>query len=137
MHEQLFEKLESDPFSATLNVVSGLKQFVRALSSAVEVQEWLASVQSGMDLGLVAERFDQVAARETDPGNENPWDVALAAYLHVLNQVDPKRAAVCAERALTYPNCWWSTKIAGNILSGHEGSPLEKVPGRPPVSSGA
>jgi hypothetical protein len=137
MYEQLFEKLESDRFSATLNVVSGLKQFVRALSSAVEVQELLASVRSGMDPGVVAERLDQVASRETDPAYENPWDVALAAYLHVLNQVDPKQAPICAERALNCPNCWWSTKLADNILSGHEGSQLEQVPGRPPVSTGA
>ena len=72
MHEQLFEKLESDPFSATLNVVSGLKPFVRALSSAVEVQELLASVRPVWTPVVVAERFDQVAARETDPGMRTP-----------------------------------------------------------------
>ena len=137
MLEQLFDQIEGERFSATLNVVSGLKQFVRGLSSAVEVQELLASVRSGTDPGIVAGQFDQVAARETDPAHENPWDVALAAYLHVLNQVDANRAAICAERALNFPNGWWSTKIADEILSGHGGGPLEPVPDRPPVSTNA
>jgi hypothetical protein len=137
MLEQLFDQIESERFSATLNVVSGLKQFVRGLSSAVEIQELLASARSDMDPGVVAGRFDQVAAQETDPVHENPWDVALAAYLHVLNQVDPNRAAICAERALHFPNGWWSTKIADEILSGQGGGQLEPVPGQPSVSTGA
>jgi hypothetical protein len=137
MLEQLFDQIESERFSATLNVVSGLKQFVRGLSSAVEIQELLASARSDMDHGVVAGRFDQVATRETDLSYENPWDVALAAYLHVLNQVDPNRAAICSERALHLPNGWWSTKIADEILSVQGGSQLEPVPGLPPVSTGA
>ncbi len=136
MHEQSFEKLESDRFSATLNVVSGLNQFVRALSSSGEVQGLLASVRSGDDLRAIAERFNQVASRETDPEYENPWDVALAAYLLVLEQVDPKQAVLCAERASSGSNGWWSRKIADRILAGHEGIHLEQVQGRPPITSG-
>jgi hypothetical protein len=137
MHEQLFEKLESDRFSATMNVVSGLGQLVRALSTAPEVQELLASVRSGVDVLAIAERFNEVVDRETDPSYENPWDVAMAAYLLVLDQVDPGQAAVCAGRARICPNGWWSTKMADKILSSQEDSQLERVPGRPPVSTGA
>jgi hypothetical protein len=137
MCQQLFEKLESDRFSATINVVSGLNQFVRALSSSDEFQALLTIARSGADRSLLADRFNQLAARETDPEYENPWDVALAAYLLVLEQVDPNQAALCAERASIGSNGWWSRKIADKILSGHEGSPIEQVPGRPPVSTGA
>ncbi len=108
MQESLFETLESDRFSATMNVVSGLKQFVRAIASAPEVQELLASTRSHDDVIVIAERFNQVAARATDPAYENPWDVALAAYLLVLDRVDPGQAALCAERVSMSSNGWWS-----------------------------
>ena len=136
MCQQLFEKLENDRFSATINVVSGLNQFVRALSSSDEFQELLTIARSDADRSLLADRFNQVAARETDPDYENPWDVALAAYLLVLEQVDPKQAALCAERASIGSKGWWSRKFAQKILSGDHDSPLERVPGRPPVSTG-
>ncbi len=135
MHEQLFEKLESDRFSATINVVSGLNQFVRDLSWSAEVQEVLVGIQSSTDLLEIAERFDLVAARETDPTYENPWDVALAAYLLILARVDPKQAMLCAGRASIGSNGWWAKKIA-KILSGHEGGLPEQVQACPTVSSG-
>jgi hypothetical protein len=135
MHEQLFEKLESDRFSATMNVVSGLKPFLRALASAPEVQALLASLRSSADLSAVAERFNQVIDRATDPSYENPWDVAIAAYLLVLHEVDRRQAANCAERALNCPNCWWSTKVADQILSGDRVDQLEQMQGRSPIST--
>ena len=119
MQESLFDKLESDRFSAAMNVVSGVKQFVRAISSAPEVQELLASARSDDDSLVIAERFNQVAARATDPAYENPWDVALAAYLLVLDQMDPAQATLCAERASMSSNGWWSRKIADVIVSGN------------------
>jgi hypothetical protein len=135
MQEQLFEKLESDRFSAAMNVVSGLRQFVRAVSSAPEVRELLACMRSNADLVAVAERFNQVIEREIDPSYENPWDVAMAAYLLVLEKVDRGQAANCADRVLNCPNLWWSQKVADQILSGNRGDPLERMQGGPPVST--
>jgi hypothetical protein len=110
-----------------MNVASGLKQFARGLSSAPEVQELVASARSRDDSLVIAERFNQVAARPANPDYENPWDVALAAYLLVLDRVDPPQAAVCAERALTSPHGWWSKKLADTIISENShGSPVAR-----------
>ncbi len=92
MGERLFESIESDRFSATMNVVSGLKPFVRAISSSNEFQELLASLRSDADLAAVVMRFNEIADRQTDPALECPWDVAMASYLLVLNRVDQRQS---------------------------------------------
>ncbi len=119
MQDTVFEKLESDQFAAAMNVVSGMRQFVRGLASAPEVQELLASTRSRDDSLVIAERFNQVAARQADPDHENPWDVALAAYLWILDRVDPPQASLCAAQALMSSNGWWSRKLAETIASGN------------------
>lgn len=136
MHEELFRAVESDRFFATMNVVSGFKQFVRAVPSSVEFQALLASLQSDTDLPALLARVNEVADRPTDAAHESPWDVAMATYLLALNRVDPRQSVPCADRALTYSNGWWCRKIAAEILSGYQNSPFELAQGRPPVSSG-
>jgi hypothetical protein len=136
MHEELFEKIESERFSATMNVVSGLKQFVRAVSSSAEFQELLASLQTKTEPAAVLGRFHEVADRPTDLAHESPWDVAMASYLLLLDRVDPRQSLPCAERALAYANGWWSRKIADAILAGNRDGLLGYPQGRSPVSSG-
>jgi hypothetical protein len=116
MNAELFAAIESPDLSAQLNVVSGYKQFSRALASSPQVQALLVEARSSGGSGELIPRIRALLRAECDPACETPHDVALAAYLWVLWQLDPGAAASLA-KAVQAAGGWWSRKLAEQLMT--------------------
>jgi hypothetical protein len=115
MTEGLFDTIESPRFSAAVNVVSSYKAFLKALANAPELRQLHEEMRHWESIGAVFSRLVEVSEREIDPGRENPWDVALAAYLWLLWLVEKELAEIGASIVLSTPNCWWAGQLAQAI----------------------
>lgn len=115
--DQLFEAIESHRFSAVVNVASDFNHFLQALASTPEFRNLLVSPSAPDARARVLERLLEVAAREIDPAYENPWDAALAAYLYRIWRTDKSQALIAANRVLSCANCWWSQKLAQELVA--------------------
>jgi hypothetical protein len=137
----LFEAVESDRFSATVNLASDFKMFLRLLSSEKAVADLAAAVRGPAERAALSERVHALANERGEEGYEHPRDAALAAYLWVLSGADPRVAEVGAGEVATTPGCWWAAKMADRISSSREpsagGAPADLVKLPPPDSSRA
>jgi len=115
--DELFEAIEGHRFSAVVNVASDLSHFLQAIASTPEFRKLLASLSAPDARAGVLERLLQVAAREIDPAYENPWDAALTAYLYLIWRTDKRQALIAANRVLSCANCWWSQKLAQELVA--------------------
>jgi hypothetical protein len=120
MESELFAEIERPAFSVRLNVVSGYKQFLRALTASPEVQTLLEQIQTPEnDRGLIL-RVESLVNSPSDPKFEHPKDAAVAAYLWVLTMTDPSSAELIASLILESPGFWWAQKMACKVLDvGH------------------
>lgn len=109
--EELFGGIESHRFAALVNVASNLKTFLRALDAQPEVRQLAAAMTSAEVRAAVLARVVELTGKESDPGYENPWDSALAAYLWLLSRTDPAAVAVAAARIRACSRCWWANKV--------------------------
>jgi hypothetical protein len=112
----LFERIESPAFHAQLGVISGFALFVRALAETPEVQDLTRAALTAEARNALYQRILEVSRRPVDPEFENPWDIALSAYLWALNQQDPSLALAAAEAVVQTEDCWWAKKIGLNII---------------------
>jgi hypothetical protein len=117
MNTELFEAIESPALSAQVNVVSGYNQFVRALVSLPEVRSLLDEVKLHDGAKELLARVLTLLRAPYDPAYENPHDMALAAYLWVLNAADPEKAQEAGKHVLGCPGCWWAAKLAENLTA--------------------
>jgi hypothetical protein len=117
MEKILFEAIEHPNFSAQLNVVSGYRQFVRALTSAPELQELIGSIKVEDDVEDVLKRLVLCTKAPCEPGYEHPHDVALAAYLVVLNQLASPTSVRAGTVVKQCVGCHWARKVAEQLLA--------------------
>jgi hypothetical protein len=115
--ENLFTVLEKPNFSARLNVVSGLRSFVRALALQAEVRELSEKLQSPDAQREVFEHLMELASEPVATDEENPNDVALAAYTWLLNAKNQALARLAAVRIKQCPQYWWARKLAEHVES--------------------
>jgi hypothetical protein len=66
--------------------------------------------------GLIISRIQAISETDIDHRYENPWDVALAAYLLALRIADPALAPLAAEVVLSVPLTWWARHFALSVL---------------------
>lgn len=118
--EELFQVVESDRFSALVNLASSYKLFLRALAAQPEVGQLAQAMQTGETRKAVCDRALALAEAAGESGREHPADSALAAYLWLLSRADRPLAAAAAARVAKVPGCWWARKLAEEVLSGAE-----------------
>jgi hypothetical protein len=118
--KDLFTEIESNDFSAQLNVVSGLRSFLHATSKAGAVDRLLNAMQEREHCNLVLNRILELSKIQPDPRYENPRDVALAVYLWLLKIKNRDLAEIGAETISRVPQCWWARYISQGILEGKE-----------------
>ena len=112
------QEIESNQFSARLNVASSFKVFIHtALKESVFKELILELTKSRYNIWLVLQRATELAQKEFDSRYENPWDTALTIYLEALSLVKPKVAETAASFILRSPNCWWATRLAKSVLN--------------------
>jgi len=140
--KELFRAIESDRFSALLNVVSGYRSFTRAVEQQPEVQQ-LRSAMRQPDVQLsVFVRLVQLLTREPDPKLENRNDVAVAVYIWSLTTLSSPLASVAAALVAQRHDFWWARKVAERVvpfgsIPTESGSSISVLGDRPHLIVGA
>jgi len=109
-------KIESHEFAADLSLASDYKIYLRILKEHKAVQDLLKAFGYNKNKSKLIQRIIELSELVIDNRYENPWDVALSAYLWVLSQKDMKLAQVAAEVAAKVPNCWWTIRISQDVI---------------------
>ena len=86
---ETLSRIESDRFSALVNVASNVKTFLRAVSEQPEITELAAAMHRPDVSQEVCKRALAIASAEVDEAYEHPGDAALGAYLWLLSNMLP------------------------------------------------
>ena len=113
MLENLFEEIESARTAASVNVVSGLRSFVRALNEVPAVRALAAEARGSETVASkVLGRVLVLSKLKIDTRYENPNDVAMAAYLQVLSLTARGLYAAATDAVGTAHNVWWALQLS-------------------------
>ena len=115
--QEALAQIESSEFDVNVNVVSGMKSFLRAVNSESAVREARhLMLESGETREEVLGRIRDLAVAEIDLKYENPHDTPLAVLLWLTYYSAPEFANVAAHHAASAPNCWYANKLAHSII---------------------
>lgn len=120
MNPTIMVAIESPEFSANVNVVSGYKQFLRAIEGSKDIQELRKQISGPDDLVELLCRAFFLMNLPCDEAHENPYDVAVATYLFVLSQVDLEAAKSLAAQVRWRSGFWWARKFAEKLEQEHK-----------------
>jgi hypothetical protein len=111
-------EITSHEFDVRLNVVSGLRSFIRAALGEKSVDVlYRAMLTSPSARDAVLEQLQSLSRLEIDRRYENPNDTALAVFLLLTLIVDTDLAMIAADLVDRAPQCWYAQKIARKILT--------------------
>ncbi len=113
--------IESQAFSARVNVASDLSTLLRAVlaESAVAELILLLGRQDGQDVAFrLLRRTVTLVAERVNYRYEHPRDAAIATYVWLLSGSYPLLAMVAAEAAVLVSRSWWASRVAEYILQG-------------------
>ena len=113
---ELFKYIESDLFSANVNLASDLRTFLKLVRGQPEVEALRRVIKSQEARLHLLRRVCSLAGLEADVRYENPYDSALATYLWSLALVDHELACHAAEVIRRVPLCWWAREISARLL---------------------
>jgi hypothetical protein len=114
--ETFFEQVESDKFSAEINVASGFKVFLYALEINETLKNLIEYLKENSECSeKVVERFLNVLADEGNLGFVHPHDAALAGYLYVINKVNPTLAAGLVGLVWDMGRAWWTKQYVSYL----------------------
>ena len=105
--------VESHEFAARVGVASDWATLIAAIESERAVCDICGDPSNAR---RVAERVLDITRVQVDPRYEHPLDMALAAYLIVLEKLDRDLAQLVAASMLRIPQLWWGSKLARRIL---------------------
>ena len=112
---KIFDEIESNQFSAELNLASGYKMFLDIMNKNATFN-LLCSMVSGTGLfnggcDAILERIKEIVNADFDKKYENPYDVALATYVLVLLKVD-RKSGICAAQLISDEHqTWWANQV--------------------------
>jgi hypothetical protein len=113
----LFHEIEGHEFMARINIASGLRTALRAISEEEVVRGLRQEIEHPQVAQRVLWRVFEITHRGVDVRYENPYDSALFVYALVLLEHDPRLAYIAAGAISRLPNLWWSGDIASAILA--------------------
>ncbi len=115
--QELQRKIESEEFTAMLNVASTSKAYLTGLNEQPAFKELTQLLRDSFaDVNEVVRRIRALATVEIDPHYENPYDSALAAYVWALAVTRPNIARVAAVAAVSARQTWWGREVATQVL---------------------
>ena len=107
--------IEQEQFAAQMNLAPGTRAFRRMLRGHSLFRQLSASAREHS--AAIVARIETIGAIEIDGRYENPFDVALSAYMTALSDsAGPEFTSRAARAVLNTPNCWWSLGIAREAL---------------------
>jgi hypothetical protein len=115
---EVMERIEQTRFSTELNIASGVSVFLRILRGhELFVQLVDLARESPFVRDSLFTRIEEIAQAKIDLNYENPFDVALSAYLIVLERTaDRNVAGQAAKVANEAPKLGWARGIAREIM---------------------
>jgi hypothetical protein len=114
---QLMEQIEGTWFSAYINAASGLSVVKMEFESNELLEKLTNELQhSPQNKQFVFQRLLDLLPQNDEPEYAHPHDVALAAYLEVLNRIDAGLTGKAIEHILQTPRLWWARRLAKHIL---------------------
>jgi len=116
--EEAIRQIESSEFSAYVNVASGFRVFIRALTISEPVTQLRGLSRDPKVINQLLARVHYISRLSTDPRFENPWDTSLAAYLLTLASANLNAARTAAATVASLPRCWWAARLAESVLAG-------------------
>lgn len=112
------QRIHSPQFDAELNVVSGTNAFFRAVRNEPAVKFSLRLMKESGDLQeQVLDRLHDLAAQDTDPSYENPYDTPLAVLLWLTHYSGYDSSILGAQYVNLAPRCWYASKLAQHIIN--------------------
>jgi hypothetical protein len=115
--DNLFNTIESSEFDANINILSGFSTMLRALENDDVLMQLVVELSESSDnKRRVFERLLKLLPENPHPEYAHPHDVAVAAYLYVLNQADVELGHLAAEKVVNTPTLWWARRLAKHIL---------------------
>jgi hypothetical protein len=114
---EAMHKIESDGFSAVVNLASSLKTFLRIVADQPEIQSLSREMNSSKVTAEVFRRTMDLVMSPAEAEFEHPADAAIAAYIWLISNQDQKYAEIAAETVLDCPQFWWARKVADEIRS--------------------
>ena len=115
--EQALAEIESAEFDARLNVASSARGFFKAAARQPAVADLLAYLdESGESGEELLGRLYQHSRLTIDLRYRHPKDTALAIILWVIVSDKPEYGQLAAQFVDLAPNCWYSKKMARDIL---------------------
>lgn len=112
-----FQEIESIKFYLEQNAASTVAGFRRGLLANAAYRRLISDLQLGDVLSSeVVTRLSELALKQVDPNFENPNDVALAAYLSALVDVDSPEISSGIAAVQSAKSTWWSLKISNEAL---------------------
>lgn len=112
---EVMEAIERDEFSAEMNLAAGTRAFRRSMRTH-DLFLRLTELSKENPSELV-HRVKSISKFDVDMVYENPFDVALSAYLLVLSDVaEPEAVSAAAAAIIGTPRCWWASGLARELL---------------------
>ncbi len=111
MIDEIIREIESPEFRYFGDIASGERIFVRLLAESKAFADLKDALKSPANEAAVLRRIAYLAEAEVDARYENPWDVAITAYVVAMihtNSTLGRLAMVAARRA---QNSWWLTHV--------------------------
>lgn len=118
MARSLFDQIESNETAARVNVASGFKLFVRALTSLPPYLRLQSLSEKRENSQEMLTRILKLTEVRIDTKFGNPFDTSLAVYLLILRSTYPDLALIGAEAVSRTQNCWWASRVAEEIYAG-------------------
>jgi hypothetical protein len=115
--DNLLNTIESSEFDANINILSGFNTMLRAMENDDVLNQLIVELRESPDKKRrVFERLLELLPQNPHPQYAHPRDVAVAAYLYSLQQIDGELGHRAAEHVLQTPRFWWAGRLAQYIL---------------------
>jgi hypothetical protein len=113
---ETMEAIERDEFAAELSLAAGAKAFRRAVTEHDLFRQLLPLAKETPE--ELAARIETISRLDIDERYENPFDVALSAYILALSDVPEKRKLVyeAVQAVLRTRKLWWADAFARELL---------------------
>jgi hypothetical protein len=110
----VFDKIESNAFAAKFGIASGLKMFLGMMHDDIIFKTLCLRIRSNYE--AIIDRIIDLAHSEFDYKYENPYDVALSAYIIALHMINTQAGVRGSQLINDVKQTWWAKQVATHLL---------------------
>ena len=114
--QEAMKEIGSIAFAARINMVSGPKNFMRALRHKPALKVLLNEMRDPKVSTAVLNRLSELSVEEFEESYEHPHDTAMADYIWIFSMMDWNQARPAASIGIEVRQSWWTRKVSSMIL---------------------